>query len=181
MSVSHGFVAAHGGSISVSSEVGLGTRFEIRLPLGEEPALPAEAAHDGAVAPQDMARLGGTRILVVEDEPDVLDLLQRLFGEAGCQLTAAANVGEAIDVLRRREFDLVLTDLMVPGGGGRAVAEYCREMGDAAPPLVVMSGRLERSLHDEVIALGAARSVEKPFALSKLLRTLSEVLQARDR
>ena len=45
------------------------------------------------------------------------------------------------------------------GGGERAVVEFSRSMGDAAPPIASVTGRLERALHDEVIALGAARRV----------------------
>ena len=68
---------------------------------------------------------------------------------------------------------------MMPGGGGRAVVEFSRSMGDEAPPVVIMTGRLERALHDEVLALGAARSIEKPFDMGKLLRVLAEVLGER--
>ncbi len=179
LSVSRGLVAAHGGTIAVSSEVGSGARFEIRLPLSEDTAPLEEVADGSPWAPRATASLRGARVLVAEDETDLLDLLRELFDEIGCELTTVVTAGEAVEALGRQSFDVVLSDLTMPGGGGRAVAEFCRSMGNGAPPLVVMSGRLERALHDEVIALGAARSIEKPFDLGELLRVLAEVLGPR--
>ena len=180
LSVSHGFVTAHGGTIAVSSELGVGTRFEVRLPLAEEAAA-VGIADPAALTPEDAAGLRGARILLVEDEPPILDLLQRFLGDTGCETTTARSAAEALDALRAERPDLVLCDLMVPGGGGRAVMEFARGMGTAAPPVVIMSGRIERALHDEILALGAARTIEKPFALGALLRALAQVLGSQPR
>lgn len=67
---------------------------------------------------------------------------------------------------------------MMPGGGGRAVLESLRLQRDP-PPVIIITGRLERSLREEVAALGAACCVEKPFDLSDLLRAISTVLASR--
>ena len=179
LSVSYGLVTAHGGTIAVSSELGFGTTFEIRLPLSEEMATVEEPADDTAIAQRDIATLKGARLLVAEDETDVLLLLRGLFDAIGCELVTAATASEAIEALRGQEFDLVLADLMMPGGGGRAVLKFSRTLGTDASPVIIMTGRLERALHDEVMALGAARSIEKPFNLSELLRVLAEVLGSR--
>ena len=177
--MSHGLGTAHGGTVTVSSELGTGTTFEVRLPLTVGTTSVEEPAEDAAIAQRDISTLKGARVLVAEDETDVLLLLRQLFDAIGCELVTAATAGEAIEALRGQEFDLVLSDLMMPGGGGRAVLKFSRMMGDDAPPVVIMTGRLERALHDEVIALGATRSIEKPFNLGKLLQLLAEVLEAR--
>ena len=181
LSVSHGLVTAHGGTIAANSELGKGTTFEIRIPLIEG-ATPEEAATDDAArARQAATELKGARILVAEDDSDVMDLLQQLLKTVGCDVTTAKTAGKAIEALRLREFDLVLSDLMMPDGGGRAIVDSSRTMGDAAPPVIVMTGRLERALHDEVMALGAAGTIEKPFHLTDMLRMLAEVLRGRGR
>jgi CheY-like chemotaxis protein len=181
LSVSHGLVTAHGGTITVSSELGSGTTFEIRLPLTPAETPAATAADCTTVSLRDVPELKGARVLVAEDETYVLNLLQKLLNPLGCNLTTATTADKAIEALRWQKFDLVLSDLMMPGGGGRAVLEFHRNMGDDAPPVIIMTGRLERVLHDEVIAMGAAQTIEKPFDMDKLLRLLAEVLGRRSR
>ena len=181
LSVSHGLVRAHGGTLSVRSELGEGTTFEIRLPLTEE-AVPEEAVvADAAEALEARARLKGARVLVAEDDINVITILQRILDGAGCELTTAATAGEAIEALRLQKFDLVLSDLMMPDGGGRAVTEFCQTLGDEAPSVIVMTGRLERALHDEVMGLGAVRTIEKPFRLKDMLGLLADVMASRGR
>jgi len=176
LSVSRGLVTAHGGTIGVSSEPGAGARFEIRLPLTEQPSASSQGPGPGTRVSLESTGLHGARLLVAEDDPDVLEPLRRLFESLGCEVVTVATAGEAMEAMRRQEFSLVLSDLMLPGGGGRAIADFRRSMGDNAPPLIVISGRLERALQDEMIALGAARFVEKPFSLRRLLQTASELL-----
>jgi hypothetical protein len=181
LSVSHGLVTAHGGTIAVSGEVGSGTTFEIRLPLSADATFVEAAGHDAATTPENVAELKGVRVLVAEDESDMLALMRQLLDSIGCEVVTAATADEAIEVLRLRKFDLVLSDLMMPGGGGRAVVEFSRTMGENAPPVIIVTGHLERALHDEVMALGAAGSMEKPFKLNDLLRLLLNVVRSRGR
>jgi DNA-binding response OmpR family regulator len=61
----------------------------------------------------------------------------------------------------------------------RAVLEFARTLGDDTPPIIIVTGRLERELHDEVMALGAAGSIDKPFRLNDLLRLLLSVVRSQ--
>ncbi|MBP8952192.1 MAG: response regulator [Armatimonadetes bacterium] len=117
-------------------------------------------------------------VLLAEDDAAVLEALTQLFVALGVKTVAVPDATAATAALDTQFFDVVITDLMMPGGGGRTVVQHVASMGGDRPPVIVMTGRLERALHDEVIAMGAARSIEKPFELRTLLRLVSEVLAA---
>ena len=102
LSVSHGLITAHDGTIAVRSEVGSGTTFEIRLPLTEEGETVAAPEDDTVIARGAMEALKGARVLVAEDEADILLLRQQLFDAVGSELITAATAGEAIAALRRQ-------------------------------------------------------------------------------
>ncbi|NSW58125.1 MAG: PAS domain S-box protein [Armatimonadetes bacterium] len=176
LSVSLGLVKAHGGTIDVTSEVGEGTTFVIRIPIACEERPDADAAREYSLDQFMTADVRGRRLLVAEDDPAVLEALTRLFVALGTEAVAVTDAAEATAALEKQRFDLVLTDLMMPGGGGRRVLEYVAAMGEDRPPVVVMTGRLERPLHDEVVSLGAARTIEKPFEFRALLRTVNALL-----
>ena len=178
LSVSHGLVAAHGGSISARSTLGQGTTLSIRLPFASAATAPAVEENEVEAALTDVAHLKGARVLVAEDESGVLTLLEQVLKMVGCELTMAASAVRAVEALRAQPFDLVLSDLMMPGGGGWAVLAAVKEL--ASPPrVVIMTGRLERSMHDEVLALGARDTIEKPFDLVDLLQVLGSAMEQR--
>lgn len=178
LSVSYGLVEAHGGTLAVASEVGQGTTFEVHLPLGDEQSRRSTTGEDGAAGQSSLGQLQGRRVLLAEDDAAVLEALTQLFVALGVKTVAVPDATAATAALDTQFFDVVITDLMMPGGGGRTVVQHVASMGGDRPPVIVMTGRLERALHDEVIAMGAARSIEKPFELRTLLRLVSEVLAA---
>jgi DNA-binding response OmpR family regulator len=157
----------------VSSIPGAGTTFTIALPH-IECAADAPAAH--AKAPVAAARQ--ERIVLVEDEAPVARLVERVLTDHGYQVVRTASAAEArAAVARERAFDLMLTDVVLPGLSGRALAE---ELAGALPGLRVlfMSGYTE----DAIVRHGVDAPVEflhKPFTVASLTRRARDVLDAR--
>ncbi len=130
----HGIVSQSGGHIDVRSEPGAGASFRVLLPLTEEPA-PTPARPPAG----PMAGRAGSRILVVDDEPMIRDILVRSLQSSGYNVTAASNGSEAITCLEGAAFDLVISDVVMPVMGG---AELGRIMARRFPdlPLILISG-----------------------------------------
>lgn len=118
------------------------------------------------------------RILVVEDDPDILELLRLNLSQAGFEVTTAENGDDALVELRRSQPDLVLLDLMLPGRSG---TEVCREIrGDdrlRATPVIMLTAKSEEI--DRVVGfeLGADDYVTKPFSPRELVLRVTAVLR----
>lgn len=176
LSVSHGLVTANNGTISVASEPGVGTTFDLGFALytGEPPmpqAPPPTA--DGAGPPA-----ADCRVLLVEDELQQLTVVGEYLSARGYQVTACATVPEAVSAMQGRRFDLLVSDLIMPSGGGRAVIEAARRLAKP-PPVVVVTGRIGDDIADEVLRMGAEKCLHKPVRLEVLLAAIEEVLVGR--
>jgi PAS domain S-box-containing protein len=171
LSTVHGIVKQHGGDISVASKPGEGTVFTLRLPAA--PSLPKAARAKEGPLPR-----GTGRVLLVEDEASVRILARRFLEEGGYEVVDAEDAREALSELRREDFDLLLTDVVLPGEDGR---ELYRKAQALRPGLAVlyMSGYAagERPL-GEILGSGVP-FLPKPFDLRTLLRAVREVLSRR--
>jgi two-component system, OmpR family, response regulator len=108
------------------------------------------------------------RILVIDDEPRILGFLARGLTAEGYAVDVADNGVEAVRAARRRRYDLVLLDLLLPGVDGLSVLQALEHL-DHAPPVVIVSARSDLPTKLRGFGLGAADYVSKPFALDELL------------
>jgi GAF domain-containing protein len=115
LAVSWGIVNSCGGTITADSRLGAGTRVTVRLPIPD--ALPADPPAPASPEPAPTAR-----ILVIDDEESVRELLSDLLVEAGHTVQQAASGPEGLELCATERFDLVLTDLSMPGMSGWDVA-----------------------------------------------------------
>ena len=107
----------------------------------------------------------GSRVLVVDDDPDILDALSEILEVEGYQVDRARNGREALQRLEQAAPDLVLLDLMMPVMDGW---EFARSLGaDARPPIIVLSA--DRNVSSKAREIGALGWLAKPFELSELL------------
>jgi CheY-like chemotaxis protein len=171
LSTVYGIVKQHQGYVAVRSEVGRGSRFTVYLPRVD--ALPAPEA-PGAGRPAGAA--GSGTVLVVEDEPSVRRLVERLLRRGGYAVLVAGNGREALDLARRHRgrLDLVVTDVVMPHMSGRELAaQLARE--HAGLRVLYMSGYGHEALGGPDQAAGGAL-VQKPFTAEALLDKVREVL-----
>ncbi|MEX2221081.1 MAG: ATP-binding protein [Candidatus Rokuibacteriota bacterium] len=169
LAVVWGIMARHGGEIAVDSALGQGTTFTIRLPV---PAvLPADQdAGDASRLPH------GKRVLVVEDNLEILRSLGDLLREAGCQVIEAPNGQTALDRIEKDAVDLVLTDLAMPGISGWEVASACRERFPNAP-VGLITGFGDQLEPEKIERHGIQFVVAKPFSSEELLRVVASSLK----
>ncbi|MBI2301647.1 MAG: PAS domain S-box protein [Armatimonadetes bacterium] len=128
LAMAHAIVRRHAGEIRVETEPGRGSTFTVRVPVAE--GLVSAAQPPGPVPV--LVR----RILVVDDEPTVRDVLAQSLQTLGCEVAAAGTVAEARALCRAAPPDLVVTDYVLPGESGvdLAIAEVCGEAGRNRPP-----------------------------------------------
>ncbi|MCL5942132.1 MAG: PAS domain S-box protein [Actinobacteria bacterium] len=176
LSTVYGIVKQSGGSIWVYSEPGRGTTFKIYLPRVEKGIDWCPARLEPTLAP---ARGGSEAILLVEDEPTVRTLVERVLAAQGYAVIAAASPAEALEILAAEPgpLDLLLTDVVLPGMSGWQFAQLLLER---YPGLKVLytSGYTENAIvHDGFLDLGI-EFLEKPFTPDVLARRVREVLDA---
>ena len=112
---------------------------------------------------------GGKRILIADDDPDILDLLESYFKKAGYDVTVTVNGKDALQKAQAEKFDLVLLDVMMPYIDGYHVAsEISSRYGADSPKIIIMTSRDVGSERGIALLSGATDAVQKPFTLEEL-------------
>jgi CheY-like chemotaxis protein len=183
LSVVHGIVGRHRGRIEVASEEGRGTTVRVWFPAAG-PAPPAVAAAAagatvGAGAREVPAHPSRpARILVLEDEPQIREMLVDALGRAGHQVESASDGLAGLARFQGGEFDVVLTDLSLPERSGLDVARAVKRMRPGTP-VVLITGwghLLDPALLAEA---GVDLTLVKPFRLERVLSILDDALRLR--
>jgi signal transduction histidine kinase len=174
LSVAFGLVRQHSGEITVASEVGRGSTFTVRLPATEE-TVPAPPSPGTAVPPPVAGlRAGGLNVLVVEDEEAVQRFLRLVLQQLGHRPRVVGSGQEALDLLARERFDLVLTDLGLPDISGEVVARTVRECAPQTP-VVLLTGWADQLKAEERAPAGVTRVLGKPVTIKGLTEVLTEL------
>lgn len=177
LSVSYGIVQEHGGRIELRPQrSGEGACFAIHLPAARA-AFPESTAAEGDDGAPLRARFAGTRVLVAEDEPMVLDLLARVLEADGAEVVAARDGEEAWQRIADADFDLVVADLRMPGLDGRALYErVAAERPEMVRRFVFATGDLVRPESVRFLEGVANPVLAKPLDVDSARRTLQRVL-----
>ncbi len=117
-------------------------------------------------------------ILVVDDEPDIRNLLQEILLDEGYQVDTAENAVQAREARRQRRPDLILLDIWMPGVDGLTLLKEWTEDNKLDSPVIMMSGHGTVETAVEATRLGAYDFIEKPLTLAKLLLTIQRALEA---
>jgi signal transduction histidine kinase len=168
LATAYGVVRQSGGAVALDSEPGRGTRFEIVLPRVERAAVTVPPERTGGPGPR-----GRETILLAEDEDAVRALVRQVLESHGYTVIEARDGTEALGLGQQHRIDLLLTDVVMPGLGGGALAQ---QLAVARPGVAVlyMSGYAGDQLTPDV---AGAALLPKPFTTAGLTRKVREVLE----
>ncbi len=168
----YGIVIQNGGFVEVSSELGKGATFRIHLPRSQ-----GEAQKDTG-APDKTTRPGGREvILIAEDEKSVRVTLERFLDDLGYAVLAAAAPEEALELASKHDgrIDLLITDVVMPGMSGRALAEQLEKRRPGLKCLFMSGYTADVIAHRGVLDAGTD-FLAKPFTRDELARKVREIL-----
>jgi DNA-binding NtrC family response regulator len=115
-------------------------------------------------------------LLIVDDDPNTLASLSRAFRLAGHEATVCDNAARAVELLRAETFDLILSDVVMPGRSGLELLEDLKKAG-VKTPIVLISGQANIEMAVKATRLGALDFLEKPLSTDKLLVTVENALR----
>ena len=176
LSVCKGIVEAHGGRIwAVSDGPGLGTRFTFTIPVVEEDAIDAADGPDELAAlPMEAARQR-TRILAVDDDPQILWYVRHTLSEAGYATIVTGDPEQVERLVEVEKPHLILLDLALPGTNGFELMKRIADMTDA--PVMFLSGHAADQDISRGLEMGAADYVVKPFSPTELVARIKAALR----
>jgi signal transduction histidine kinase len=163
----YGFVQSAGGSVAIASQPGKGTIIRLLLPRSR----PQPEADDAAPAREGAGSLGGLRVLLIEDDPNLNELVGQMLAELGTQVLAATSAADGLELFERNAVDAVLSDMVMPGEmGGLDAARRMRAMRRDFP-IVLMTGY---SAAAEPAAAEGFTVLRKPFTMAALVSALEQ-------
>jgi len=176
MAMVYGLVKQHHGFVHLYSEVGQGTTVKVYLPLGHEQALPAGPAGEEELLPG-----GSDAILLVEDDPHLRAVAQRLFEKVGYRVFAAGDGQEGLAAYRAHKagVDLVITDMVMPKISGMQLYETIRgaEPPDKRVKVLFTSGYPAADFRQSLAGDPDVAFVTKPWTASELLGQIRQLLE----
>jgi signal transduction histidine kinase/CheY-like chemotaxis protein len=173
LSITHGIIEEHTGTVSVSSQPNKGTTFTISFPIAEK-FFQAESE-----SPLRIRRGKGEKVLIVDDEPDVLKGLENMVKSIGYEVDSARNGNKALEHYKTYKPDVVLLDWKMPIMDGVTCAKKILE-NDPAARIVIISGYQESAVDgiDTGLKTDIKDFVLKPFDLNEISKVISKALQS---
>ncbi len=172
LSMVQGIVRRHGGTIDVTSAPGL-TAMTVRLPAATEPASPAPPPTALAPLPSSL------RALVIDDVSTIAETLALILRALGHEAEAVAGGEEGLARIETGGFDLVITDLSMPGMSGWEVASIVKARWPRLP-VILITGWEEMVQDEQMVSSGVDLILPKPFTNEQLLRAIAQVWAVRE-
>jgi CheY-like chemotaxis protein len=170
----YGIIKNHGGIIKVSSKLGAGTTFDIYLPASET------AITTQPISFPEPVLKGKETVLLVDDEPKVLDICERFLKTLGYSVLTARDGFEALETYERNKesIDLAVIDMIMPGMNGRELFDQLRRIEPSLRALVSTGYSLEGEVSD-LIGRGCKGYIQKPFSIRVLAKEIRRILDQK--
>jgi CheY-like chemotaxis protein len=181
LSMIQGFVKQTGGSVQVHSEPGVGTTFRIYFRALEPGHADLPEQSGQTEVPEAAPEHFGAKVLVAEDESEVLEIIQKTLQGMGCLVTPAASGDDALRILQQdRDFDLLVTDIVMPGGHmGTHLAQAARALKPDMP-VIFMSGYANEAKAPGNGMRPEDLQLSKPVPRNELVAAVRQALKAVD-
>src|SRR6188768_3121122 len=173
-------VELHGGTVTAHSEgLGKGAQFVVTLPLvqptGIEPSVgvPAEAPEAELTVAAERGKLAGIYALLVEDDPDGCDLMQMMLRRFGAEVTAVSTAAAALESVRERRPDVLVSDIGLPDGDGFQLLKRVRESNHDLPAVAVTAYASRQDVA-KALAAGFQAHVAKPVEPAQLSAAVAQ-------
>jgi CheY-like chemotaxis protein len=171
LSMSYGIIKRFRGEIEVESKVGHGTTFTIIFPIGEE-------GREEAISPSTIIKGRKARILVIDDEELVRNVLSRTLAQANHRVTLAENGEKGVQLFKEGKFDMVLTDLGMPGMSGWEVCRMIKKFSPHTPVGMITGWGVEMS-RSKMEEHGLDFFISKPFDFNQVLNVVAETMESK--
>ena len=182
LAVIYGIVTGHNGFIKVTSNPGQGSSFAVYLPvLQEKTPAAADSPHDASE--QHLPLFSGIqRILIVDDEPLLVKINQRLLEKLGYAITATTDSTDALEIFRAHpeQFDLLITDQTMPNLSGSELAKEVMKIKPSLP-IIMCTGHSETVSKEEALSMGIKKYVFKPIQGDELTSSVWELLNEKEK
>ncbi len=173
LSICYSIIQAHGGRIYATS-LGKGTTFFIELP-GQPDESSEEASRDEISQRQVFS---GKNILLVEDEATIQEVIQEILVSWGCQVEPAGNGLEALEKLQQKDYDLIISDIYMPGASGRDLYHWLKEYHpELLQRIVFITGDTVSPENRRFLTETGVRYLGKPFSLGEFTEIIQEELR----
>ncbi|MBI5599117.1 MAG: response regulator [Deltaproteobacteria bacterium] len=178
LSISYGIIKDHGGTIAVDSKEGEGSVFTIEMPMVRPAASGAGRAAEPEEPVAPATQKGGNAILVLDDEFVVREIVKEACKDLGFEVETANVAEDALDMLSRREYELIITDLKMAGMGGKLFyQELKRRKPGLAKRVVFMSGDTASDATQEFLKDAGNPFIAKPFTIPEFQERISEYIK----
>ncbi|NRA36818.1 MAG: response regulator [Planctomycetes bacterium] len=174
LSLCDSIISNHGGSIEVTSDIDCGTAMTLWLPQAENESFTESYKTQSIRAfPVQEKHL---RILVVDDEHEICDILSSAIEEDGHRCDIQSNPAKALEMIRENTYDLITLDQQMPDMNGCEVLERIRNgSNNNTTPIIIISGWLTENDRIAAHKLGAMCCIEKPFSISEVLSLVHDL------
>ena len=116
------------------------------------------------------------KVLVVDDEVDILEILKLEFEDRGCEVMTAVNANEAMGLIEKTRFDVVISDVCMPGMSGADLLRTIESTGRSDRPFIIMMSGYSFYTPEQIQEMGSAGYLAKPFSHRQLVELIENYI-----